>query len=185
MTAALVAVGGAAACGTLRAAWKARAARRPWLMMAGWTLAAALLAAAVVLEGGAPGTFLALAVLPVGALALVASGLKLRDPRARPPREVALAPSDRASKAWRGGLRVLLAGPIGAVAAMGLALAFVVWTPGAPQTRMVLGGMLVPLLWGGAMAWTLADDRILRATAVLVGVAVVTFAASALRGFSV
>mgnify|MGYP003340909277 CR=1 FL=1 len=30
--------------------------------------------------------------------------------------------------------------------------------------------LLAPLLWGAAMAWTLADDKILRATAVLVGV---------------
>ena len=47
----------------------------------------------------------------------------------------------------------------------------------------MLGGLLAPLLWGAAMAWTLADDKILRATAVLVGVSLATFAAAMLKGF--
>ena len=114
----------------------------------------------------------------------MAFGVQIRDPKGRAPRELALEPSDRASRAWRGWLRALLAGPIGGIAAMGVGLAYTVWVPGEPQTRMVIGGLLVPVLWAGGMAWTLSDDKILRATAVLVGVAVVTFTASALRGFS-
>ncbi|MGH6996924.1 MAG: hypothetical protein ACREEO_01970, partial [Phenylobacterium sp.] len=66
----------------------------------------------------------------------------------------------------------------------GVGLAYTVWMPGEPQTRMVIGGLLVPFLWAGGMAWTLSDNKILRATAVLVGVTVVTFSASALKGFS-
>ncbi|TAJ68985.1 MAG: hypothetical protein EPO51_26045 [Phenylobacterium sp.] len=184
-TVALVLAGGAAAGVALRHAWRAGGARRPWLIITGWGVAAAAVAVAVASAGAAPGTFLALALIPVAVLALVTAGVKVRDARTRAPRELALEPSDRASKAWRGWLRGLLAGPIGGVAAMGVGLAFVVWVPGAPQTRMVLGGMLVPVLWAAGMAWTLADDRILRATAVLVGVALVTFAASALKGFAV
>lgn len=168
----------------LKGARGRRSAMRPWMILGGWAVLVVGVIAAGPLLGAARGVFIASAALSFGALALVASGLQLRDARARAPREVALEPSDRASKAWRGWLRALLAGPIGGVAAMGVGLAWTVWTPGAPQTRMVLGGLLVPILWGGAMAWTLADDKILRATAVLVGVAVVTFTASALRGFS-
>lgn len=181
----LVLAGGAAAGGLLRWAWRSGGGRRPWLIAAGWSLAAATLALAVGVAGGAPGTFLTLALVPVAVLALVTAGVTVRGAKTKAPRELALEPSDRASKAWRGGLRGLLAGPIGGVAALGVGLAFVVWMPGAPQTRMVLGGILVPILWAGGMAWTLSDDKILRATAVLVGVAALTFTAAALKGFAV
>ncbi len=166
----------------LREAWRRRA--RPWLIAAGWLLIAAGVLGAAPFLGPARGPFTASALISLGALALVALGVQIRDPKGRAPREAALEPSDRPSKAWRGWLRVILAGPLGGIAAMGVGLAWSVWGPGAPQTRLVIGGLLVPLLWAGGMAWTLSDDKILRATAVLVGVAVVTFTASALRGFS-
>lgn len=181
---ALLLAAGLGAGWLLRTAWRRRDANRPRLMLAGWgVLIAASLAAAPVL-GQARGPFIAFAVLPIAVLALIAAGVQIRDPRKRAPREAALEPSERASRAWRGWLRALLAGPIGGVAAMGVALAWTIWAPGPPQTRMVVGGLLVPVLWGGAMAWTLADDKILRATAVLAGVTVVTFTASILKGFS-
>lgn len=166
----------------LRQAWRRRA--RPWLILAGWlSIGAGVLAAAPFL-GAARGPFIASALISLAALTLVAAGVQIRDPKGRPPREVALEPSDRPSKAWRGWLRAILAGPLGGIAAMGVGLAWTVYAPGAPQTRMVIGGLLVPVLWAGGMAWTLSDDKILRATAVLTGVTIVTFTASALRGFS-
>ena len=55
---------------------------------------------------------------------------------------------------------------------------------GGEQTRIVTGGLMIPVLWGGAMAWTLADDKILRATAVLAGAAILGFGAAALKGFT-
>lgn len=167
----------------LRKAWRRPPQRHLWIL-GGWALVAVALVAAAPLFGTARGPFSAIALLSCGVLALVAFGVRIRDPKGRAPREAALEPSDRASKAWRGWLRVLLAGPIGGIAAMGVGLAYTVWVPGEPQTRMVIGGLLVPFLWAGGMAWTLSDDKILRATAVLVGVTVVTFTASALRGFS-
>ena len=93
-------------------------------------------------------------------------------------------PSERTTTWWRQTLRWLLAGPIGMIAAMGIGIAWAVWVPGEPHTRLLIGGLLVPVLWGGAMAWTLADDRILRATAVLVGTAILGFGLSILRGFA-
>ncbi len=168
----------------LRRAWRKRDAGRPWLIIAGWIAILTTVIASGFLLGAARGPFAAFAIIPFAGLALIAAGVQIRDPKKRPPRELALEPSDRGSKAWRGWLRAALAGPIGGIAAMGVGLAWTVWVPGAPQTRMVIGGLLVPVLWGGAMAWTLADNRILRATAVLVGVTVVTFTASAIKGFS-
>lgn len=166
----------------LRRGWLGRAQGTPASWLAGWTVLAMAVAAAGTLLGPARGLFVASALVSLAALGVVASGLQVR--ARKPSRALALEPSSRPSKAWRGWLRGLLAGPIGGIAAMGVGLAYVVWTPGAPQTRMVIGGMLVPVLWATGMAWTLSDDKILRATAVLAGVAVVTFGASALRGFS-
>ena len=182
-SAALLALGGAAAV-ALKLAWGRRLASRPVLILLGWATLAAAVVGAAPLMGPARGPFAAIALISCAALAVVAFGVQIRDRKGRAPRELALEPSDRASRAWRGWLRALLAGPIGGIAAMGVGLAYTVWVPGEPQTRMVIGGLLVPVLWAGGMAWTLSDDKILRATAVLVGVAVVTFTASALRGFS-
>lgn len=168
----------------LRRAWRSADARRPVSIVLGWAIAVAGVATCILTMGAAPGVFLASALISAGALAWVVSGLTLREAKSRGPRETALEPSGRASRAWRGWLRALLAGPLGGLAAVGVGVAVTVWAPGAPQTRIVLGGLLVPLLWGAAMAWTLSDDRILRATVVLAGVAVVTFGASALRGFA-
>jgi hypothetical protein len=184
LAAGVLIAGGLGAALLLRRAWGRRDAARPWLIVGAWLAIAVAIAGAASFLGAVRGPFLALAVLPLAALGLIAAGVQIRDARTRAPRDVALEPSERASKAWRGWLRALLAGPIGGIAAMGVALAWTIWAPGAPQTRMVVGGLLVPVLWGGAMAWTLADDKILRATAVLVGVTVATFTASILRGFS-
>lgn len=180
----LLLVAAVAAVLLLRQAWRERGPRRPWLIVAGWVAVTATIIGSGWLLGAARGPFAALALIPFAALALIAAGVQIRDPNKRPPRELALEPSDRASKAWRGWLRWSLAGPIGGIAAMGVGLAYTVWMPGEPQTRMVIGGLLVPFLWAGGMAWTLADNKILRATAVLVGVTVVTFTASAIKGFS-
>ncbi|WP_312165478.1 hypothetical protein [Phenylobacterium sp.] len=181
---AVVLVLGLAAGVVLRRAWRTRGAQRPWLILGGWALVAAAVAAAALTLGAARGPFIAVALVPFAVLAVVAASVQIRDPKRRAPRELALEPSDRPSKAWRGWLRGVLAGPLGGIAAMGVGLAYTVWAPGEPQTRMVIGGLLVPFLWAGGMAWTLSDNRILRATAVLVGVTVVTFTASALKGFS-
>lgn len=179
----LLLAGGLAAAVVLWLAWSRRGPERPWLIVSGWVLVAVTVFASAPLLGAARGPFAAFALIPFAALGLVAARVQVRDRRKHAPREVALEPSDRASKAWRGWLRAILAGPLGGIAAMGVGLAWTVWTPGPPQTRMVLGGLLVPLLWAGGMAWTLSDDKIVRAFAVLTGVSVVAFTASVLKGF--
>lgn len=176
-------VAGVAAAALMRSAWRRRGAAGPGPWMLGWAVLLAALGVAGLVLGPARGAFAGSALISLAALALVASGLERRSPARAPARDPALEPSERPARVWRGVLRVLLAGPIGGIAAIGTGLAVVVWAPGAAQTRIVLGGLLAPILWAGGMAWTLSDDKILRATAVLTGVAVATFAASALRGF--
>lgn len=176
--------GAVGAAWLLRRSWGDRTVSRPWWIAAGWAVVAALVVVGGVTLGSGRGPFIAFTIVSVAALAVVAGNVQFREARVRGDKSLAPEPSDRASKAWRGWLRGLLAGPLGMIAAMGVAIAFAAFCPGAAQTRLVIGGLLVPVLWGGAMAWTLADDRILRATAVLVGVSVVTFTAAVLKGFS-
>ena len=166
----------------LRQAWRRNGPARPWLIAGGWTLLAVTLVVGGFLLGGARGPAIVLALGSVAALILVATGVERRNAKRRAPRELALEPSERRRVVWRGWLRGFLAGPLAGVAALGCGLAVAICAPGAIQSRMVIGGLIVPFLWAGGMAWTLSDDRILRATAVLTGVAVVTLGAAFLKG---
>ncbi len=168
----------------LKRAWRERSADRVWFMLGGWALLAALTISAHVAMGGPRWIFIAATLASVGMLAVVAANVQIRPARAAADRaSLVPEPSDRPSKAWRGVLRFLLAGPIGGVAAMGVAVLWTVTLPADDQTRIVTGGLAAPIMWGALMAWTLSDDRIIRATAVLAGVAVATFGAAAIKGF--
>lgn len=184
LVAAALLVGAALAVFLLRRAWAERGPRRPWLIGAGWAVIAIVILVPTLLMGGAQGPFVAMTLVSFAAYAAVARNVQFRTSRARAEKSLAPEPSDRPSRAWRGWLRAGLAGPIGMVAALGIAIAYVTLVPGSPQTRIVTGGLMIPVLWGGAMAWTLADDKILRATAVLVGAAILGFGAAALKGFT-
>jgi hypothetical protein len=179
-----LAAAGLVAALLLRSAWSVRTPARVWLILGGWLVVAGAGAVSVPLLGAARGVFIATMIVSVLGLAVVAANIRTRPAREAPDKTIALEPSDRASRAWRGWLRALLAGPIGGIAAIGVAVAWTVWLPTDAQTRIVTGGLLAPVLWGAGMAWTLSDDKILRATAVLVGVSVVTFALAAVKGFA-
>lgn len=181
---AVILVAAAAATLLLRRAWQSRTGKVPW-RAAGLGLGGLLILASAGLLGTARGPFAALALSSAAALAVVAAGRTRRSARvARPGRDDGPAPepAERALAPWRGLLRWLLAGPIGMVAAMAVGVCYTVWGAGAVQTRLVVGGLLVPLVWGGAMAWTLADDKLLRAAAVLIGTALVGFGLARLGG---
>ena len=184
-TIAAILVGSAAGAWILRRAWSLKAGKAPWRWGGLAVLCFMLLWPAWVL-GEARGPFIALTLLSVAAFGVIASGYTLRPAKAgRGAREgLAPEPAERAPSAWRTTLRWSLAGPVGMVAAMALGISYAVWAPGEMQTRLLIGGLIVPLAWGGAMAWTLADSRILRATAVLVGTAIVGFGAAMLKGFT-
>lgn len=181
----LMLIGAGTGVWMLRQSWGARDARGRGWVIGGWLLIAASFIRPIWALGTARGAFIALALFSVAALAVVASGYSIKVARARAAREsLAPEPSDRATTKGRETLRWLLAGPIGMIAAMGVGIAYAALVPGEQQTRLVVGGLIVPVAWGACMAWTLADNRILRATAVLVGVAVVSFSAAILKGFA-
>lgn len=165
----------------LKGAWKTG---RRELLLAGWGAVAAAVALAVYGFGSGRGPFVAATVISLAVLALIAAGYERRTQNGRRSASLAPEPSERTSKAWRGWVRGFLAGPLGGVAATGCGIAFAVWMPGAAVTNLVLGGLLVPLIWAGCMAWTLADDRIGRAALVLSGLTIVSFAAAVLKGLA-
>lgn len=181
---AAILIAAATAAWLLRRAWRRSSTKAPW-RLAGLALAALAILGPAALLGTARGPFAALALFSVAALLVVAAGRTRRSARtARPGRGegAALEPAERATAPWRGLMRWLLAGPIGMVAAMAVGVCYTVCGAGEVQTRLVVGGLLVPLAWGGAMAWTLADDKVLRAAAVLIGTALIGFGLARLGG---
>lgn len=159
----------------LRRAWRDRTpAGAPWVWI-GWSGLAAGLALWIWSVGPEIGVALALTWLSVIAAVAIVPFMERRTGRKSSARPGVLDPSDRVSKTWRGWMRGLLAGPIAGVAALGLGLGWAVSGPGGAQDRLIIGGLLVPVLWAAGMAWTLSDDRIFRALAVLIGTALVGF----------
>ncbi|HUD30308.1 MAG TPA: hypothetical protein VMQ93_15675 [Novosphingobium sp.] len=182
----LILAGGLAGTVALRRAWQAKAADKPRWRALGWAAIGGSMAWPAWVLGPARGPFIAASLVPVAALVVVGAGAQVRAARAGRAANGSLAPEpvERSTTRWRTTLRWLLAGPIGMIAAMAVGICYAVWIPGAPQTRLLIGALIVPVVWGGAMAWTLADARILRATAVLVGTALAGFAISILKGFA-
>jgi len=169
----------------LRTSWRDRQNERPALVVGGWLVLVAGTLGAAWAMGVMPGIAAALALAPLGLLGVVAQGAIRRE--ARQPRDrAALAPEplEGTSRAWRGWIKGLLAGPLGMTAAMGIAFCYAVWMPGALQTRLLIAALLVPALWGLAMTWTLADQRLLRSTAVLTGTSLLGFGLAFLKGMS-
>lgn len=178
-----IGVGGATGSLLLRRAWSSsRSETVPWKWL-GWGVMIATFAVAMATLGSMRGLFIAFSMTGVAALAVVASGYELRQRRERKNRSLAPEPIERASTWWRGVLRWLLALPIGMVAAMGIGIFYTAWSGGEPQTRLVVGGLFIPIVWGTCMAWTLADNRILRALAFLVAVTAFGFGLAIVRGF--
>ncbi len=168
----------------LRRSWHGKQ-QQTGLVLGGWLLIVAATILPAWALGAVRGPFVALALVSTAALAVVASNYTVRQAKARAAREsLAPEPSDRATTKGRETLRWLLAGPIGMIAAMGVGIAYAALVPGEQQTRLVVGGLIVPVAWGACMAWTLADNRILRATAVLTGVALISFTAAIVKGFA-
>jgi hypothetical protein len=174
--------GGALGAVLLRASWRKRDGAAPVLLAGGWSILIGLAAGAAWLIGPVKGPALALVMEGIGALCVIWQGRVRRKAGRTRETEAAPEPLEEPGRFWRGVLRTLLAGPLGMTAAMAVAFCVTVYMPGDPRTRIVTGGLLMPVLWGLAMTWTLADRRLLRATAVLVGTSLVGFGLAFLGG---
>lgn len=160
----------------LRASWLGRS-RQGWHLVAGgWLLIVAGLAAFDYVWGGEVGTAYGLLALSVAAYAVVAAGVDVRTGKARGSREVALEPDERPTNWPRAIAKALLAIVLAGIASIGIGVAFAVAMPMGIHDRIVIGGLLVPILWGAGMAWTLCDAKLIRATVVLVSVSAAGYA---------
>lgn len=159
----------------LSASWRKRSGAKAHLLLGGWLLVGAGLFVFGRVWGAEVGTTHGLLAFSLIAYAVVAAGAELRRAQPRTPREPALEPEERPTSWRRGTAKSLLAIVLAGIAAIGLGVAFAVAMPMAPHDRIVIGGLLVPVLWGGGMAWTLSDAKLLRAAIVLTSVSAVGY----------
>lgn len=159
----------------VRRRWLARSGAPLWMPFAGWMGVAGAFIVFAQAWGAEMGTTYALGVVSLLAYGLVILTREKRTTKARAPRENAYDPEDRPTNWRRGIAKSLLAIVLSGVASIGVGVALAVLLPWPPQDRAVLGGLLVPILWGGGMAWTLCDPRLVRATIILVTVSAVSY----------
>jgi hypothetical protein len=153
----------------LRQRWLARRQHGLPYLLAGWLAVSIAFPVLGNAWGAELGTFYALGLLSVVAYAIVGTTMERR-PAKRREREPSIDPEERPTN-WRRGIgKALLAIVLAGVASIGLGVASAIHLPLPPQDRAVIGGLLVPILWGAGMAWTLCDPRLVRATVILLGV---------------
>lgn len=154
----------------LRKRWLSRGTDGPAFLIGGWLF---VISAFVLLSqawGAELGTTYALGALSIAAYAVIAATFERRNDKRREPREPALDPEERPTNWRRGVAKSLLAIVLAGVASIGIGVALAIYLPMPPADRAVIGGLLVPIIWGGGMAWTLCDPRLVRATLILLAV---------------
>lgn len=168
------------AAGTLalRGAWGRRRAGGAALTAAGWLLVGVGTVVLARNAGTLPGIALAMLGLSLAAYVVVAAGMELRPARAGASRQVALDPEERRTTLSRGAAKAFLAIVLSGIAAIGLGVAYALRMPLDTHDRIIIGGVLVPVLWGAGMAWTLCDAKLLRATIVLVSLSAFGYGAA-------
>lgn len=159
----------------LRQAWR-RSGGRDWLRVAGgWgliVLSFAVMSRPASLEVASAYGLMLLSVI---AYAIIFATREVRTRFDRASASLAPEPEQRRTNWTRATMKSLLAIVLAGVAAIGVGVAFAVAMPLATHDRVVIGGVLVPLLWGGGMAWTLADAKLLRATLILLAISAVSY----------
>jgi hypothetical protein len=162
----------------LRQSWAKRGAAGSRLTLAGWAIVLTGLIAFGTAWGGEVGTAYALLAFGLAGYAIVAAGIELRTSPVRAPREIALEPEERPTNWPRAIAKSLLAIVLAGAASIGVGVAFAIHMPMATHDRIVIGGVLVPVLWGAGMAWTLCDANLARAMILLVIVTAVSYGAA-------
>lgn len=159
----------------LRISWLGRRPANLPSLLGGWLLIAGALAAFDYAWNAEVGTAYGLIALSLIAYVIIALGAEHRQPKAPSPRDIALEPEERATNWPRAIAKALLSIVLAGIAAIGVGVAFAVAMPMATHDRTVVGGLLVPILWGAGMAWTLSDAKLLRATLVLGSISVLGY----------
>lgn len=151
----------------LRSRWANRKSGR-YKVLAGWALIFAGFLIFSQVWSGELGTAFGLLAISAVAYALIAATVQRRTTGQRDRSDVALEPEQRPTNWPRAIGKSLLAIVLAGIASIGLGVAFAVSMPMDAPDRIVIGGILVPVLWGAGMAWTLSDPKLIRATIILV-----------------
>ncbi|MFD0986487.1 hypothetical protein [Methyloligella solikamskensis] len=167
---------------SLRWAWLQKRGEGRLFVLAGWLAIVASFFLFAHVFGGERGIAFALIVFSLAGLIAVGATVQLRKRRGE-PRDRAMEPEERRTNWLRAIGKSLLAVVLAGAAAIGVGVAFAVAMPMPPSDRMVIGGLMVPVLWGAGMAWTLADAKLLRATAILLVICAVGYGIAFLPSF--
>lgn len=159
----------------LRWAWLAKRPANLPFIVAGWLTIAAAFWTFSHAFGAEVGIAYSLIVLALAAYLIIFLGREVRSPKAQKVRELALEPEGRPTNWSRAVAKALLSIVLAGVAAIGIGVAFAVAMPIPTHDRIVIGGVLVPVLWGAGMAWTLSDAKLLRAAMMLGSVSLVSY----------
>lgn len=159
----------------VRLHWVRRGDAPGWVLFAGWLAVGGAFIAFARAWGAEMGTTYALGVVSLIAYGVIIATRERRAAKVRAPREHAYDPEARPTNWRRGIAKSLLAIVLSGIAAIGVGVALAVMLPWPPQDRAVIGGLLVPILWGGGMAWTLCDPRLVRATLILLAVSALSY----------
>ncbi len=151
----------------LRLSWLGNRPGNLPFLIGGWLLIGGGIAAFCYAWDAEVGTAYGLTAMSIIAYAIVALGIERRQRKQPKLRDVALEPEERPTNWGRAIAKALLSIVMAGIAAIGVGVAFAVAMPMATHDRIVVGGLLVPVLWGAGMAWTLSDAKLLRATVVL------------------
>ncbi|PNU02167.1 hypothetical protein [Novosphingobium guangzhouense] len=127
-----------------------------------WSMSAAIWIWRFGAEIGIP---LALETAALVAFGFILTRMERREERpARKRAAIVDAAASSSRGSWRryvlGTVRVLVAGPLGLIAAMAIAVVIATRTPMAEQTRLILAGLIVPTLWAIGIGWVVCHRRL-------------------------
>ncbi|ODA67546.1 hypothetical protein A7A08_01580 [Methyloligella halotolerans] len=167
---------------SLRWAWLQKRGEGRGFVVGGWLAIVSSFYVFAHVFGGERGITFALLAFSIAGLLAVTATLQLRNKRSE-PRDRAMEPEQRRTNWMRAIGKSLLAVVLAGAAAIGVGVAFAVAMPMPATDKMIIGGLMVPILWGGGMAWTLADSKLLRATAILLIICAVGYGIAFLPNF--
>ncbi|MHB8286203.1 MAG: hypothetical protein ACYDD1_16215 [Caulobacteraceae bacterium] len=161
----------------LRLAWRRRPIPSPWTAT-GWGLMIIGLFGWAATTGEDVAVALALLIPSLAGYGALAAGARVRGGKpsrsGRSDVELEAGPSDP----WRAILRTLYVGPLAALAAFSAGAAVALKGPGSEATRLIAGGMLIPVLWAAGMIWATTDRRLTRVGLGLVAGSLASLAAA-------
>lgn len=141
---------------------------------AAWAMISVGITAFIIDYGIAVGLIYGLTTLTFVGYSFVAVSFELR-PSGRRFEPRAAEPDERPSTTRAAVAKLFLAVCAAGFAAIAFGIAFEAIAPLPEKDRIVIGGLLVPLLWAGGIAWMMADPKFMRAGSALAAIAAIGY----------